>query len=200
MKWGRSMAPFKQMQKDEVSLIKIDGTRINNIRSHVGSKKIFISDASLPIEEGDKILRTLPNGLEEYYVVIDRGYLAGLPPNLPAHYQVKVRKETNEDDVKNSSTVYNLTGNNPRVNIHSQDHSVNVLVNETNVFEELKVTIDKHVSNTDEKTKLLRQVDELKSTKNTTKFTETYKEFITLASNHMTLIAPFIPALTALLN
>ena len=194
------MSPFEQMQKDEVSLIKTDGTRINNIRSHVSPKKIYISDGSLPIEEGDKILRILPNGLEEYYVVIDRGYFSGASHNYPAHYQVEVRKETNEDDVKISSTTYNLTGSNPRVNIHSQDNSVNVLVNETNVFEELKVAIDNHVSNTDEKTKLLRQVDELKSTKDTTKFTEKYKEFITLASNHMTLIAPFIPALTALLN
>lgn len=190
---------FEQLMRDKVSLIKSDGRRFENIISNVGPESIAIHDVSLPIEEGDRFLRTLPNGLEEYYVVRDRGYHQALGI-IPARYNVKVTKENKQDIKETVSTTYNLTGNNSRMNIHSNDYSINVQIDETNVFEELKKTIEKNISNDDEKAKFVSNVEKLKSTQNTQGFTESYKEFIALAANHMTIIAPFIPYLTLLLK
>jgi hypothetical protein len=82
---------------DTVSLIKKDGRRFDNILADVQPKTIFIDDASLPIEEGDRITRKLPNNLTESYLVLDRGYYAS-SGSIQAHYQVKVRKETTVTD------------------------------------------------------------------------------------------------------
>jgi hypothetical protein len=190
---------FEQLMRDKVSLIKSDGRRFDNITSNVGRESISIHDITLPIEEGDRLLRILPNDLEEYYVVLDRGYHQALA-SIPARYSVKVRKENKQDIKETASTIYNLTGNNSRVNIQSNDYSNNVQIDETNVFEELKKTIEKNISNDDEKAKLVSNVEKLKSAQDTQRFTETYKEFIALAASHMTIIAPFIPYLTLLLK
>lgn len=189
---------FELLMRDKVSLIKSDGRRFENIISNVKPESISIHDVTLPIEEGDRFLRTLPNGLEEYYVVLDRGYQQALA-SIPARYNAKVRKETTPD-IKETASTINFTANNSRVNIHSNDYSINVQFDETNVFEELKKTIEKNISNDDEKAKLVSNVKKLKSTQNTQGFTESYKEFIMLAANHMTIIAPFIPYLTLLLK
>lgn len=79
--------------RDKVSLVKQDGAQFDNIQASVQPGKIFIDDASLPIEEGDRIKRKLPSGLTESYLVLDRGYYEGIG-GIPAHYQIKVRKET----------------------------------------------------------------------------------------------------------
>ncbi|OOR59994.1 hypothetical protein BGP34_04095 [Bacillus mycoides] len=64
---------FTTFPTQEVSLLKQNGQCIDDIEAHIQSKVIFIEDISIPIEEGDKILRVLPNGLSETYLVLDRG-------------------------------------------------------------------------------------------------------------------------------
>jgi hypothetical protein len=108
-----------------LSLMKQAGTRINDINAHVQPTMIFIDDATLPIEEGDRFLRRLPNGLEESYLVLDRGYWDG--PGMRPHYQVKVRKETSISVERQAATIYNVRGANPRVSVNSWDASVNVV-------------------------------------------------------------------------
>lgn len=79
--------------RDKVSIVKQDGRRFDDIRANVQQGIIFIDDASLPVEEGDRIKRTLPNGLIESYLVVDRGYYERVG-GIPAHYQIEVRRET----------------------------------------------------------------------------------------------------------
>jgi len=92
------------MLTDVVSLIKVDGQRYDNIKALVQSKLVFIADASLPIEEGDRITRELPNGLVESYLVLDKGFYSAIQ-GMDAHYQVKVRKETTVSDEKSHPTI-----------------------------------------------------------------------------------------------
>lgn len=85
------MSHLKSMCKDNVSLIKANGEKYENISAQVGSTKILIPDYKLPIEEGDKLTRALPNGFEETYEVTDRGYFGGHGPIEP-YYGVQVRR------------------------------------------------------------------------------------------------------------
>jgi hypothetical protein len=185
---------MRNLMRDKVSLIKDDGSRFDDIKANVQQDKIFIDDASLPIEEADKLIRTLPNNLVESYIVLDIG-------GIPSHYQVKVRKESAIPASTPSSIVYNLIGDSSRVNINSQDISVNVKnITSDDLFEELKKAIEENEDNVDKKSKLLSLVDEMEDAQGTDRFRERYKEFVATAADHMTLLTPFLHALTQLLS
>lgn len=52
----------KRFLTDRVTLLKKDGTAYENVEAGVQSNMIFITDASLPVEVGDKTKRLLPSG------------------------------------------------------------------------------------------------------------------------------------------
>ncbi len=85
---------LKQFFNDTVSLLKQDGTQFDNIQASVQPEKIYIEDETLPIEEGDVILRTLKNGLTDRYIVIESTFRQNISPRLPSHYEIRYRKAT----------------------------------------------------------------------------------------------------------
>jgi hypothetical protein len=193
---------FEHMTKDNVSLVKQSGEEFDNIKALVQSNLIVIEDSTLPIEEGDLLLRKLPNGLFEKYIVIDRGFIGGIGGSISAHYQVKVNKEgTIKDNERPTNVTYNLHGAQSRVNIHSQDNSTNIS-NETSetVFTDMRQAIQNNIHNTNEREILLAKLDELQQAKGSTSFIEKYRDFVELAEKHITIIAPFIPALSQFLS
>ena len=82
---------LRSFPTEKVKLIKKDGGSFENIEALVQTEKIFIEDASISIEEEDIIERTLPNGDQERFVVIDRGFYKGIH-GIPDHYQIKLKK------------------------------------------------------------------------------------------------------------
>ena len=57
----------------------------------VGSTGIQSEDITIPIETNDYFERKLPNGVTEYYQVIDAGFHKGMR-DIPDHYQTKVKQ------------------------------------------------------------------------------------------------------------
>ena len=57
----------------------------------VGSSSINSDNGSIPIEIDDYFERNLPNGVIEYYQVIDPGFHMGMH-DIPDHYQTKVKR------------------------------------------------------------------------------------------------------------
>ena len=84
---------LRGMMNDRVRLVKADGKEFGEVPANVQRNMIFIDDANLPIEEGDRLIRCLPNGLDECYLVLDRGLYSAVE-GMQAHYQVQVRKAT----------------------------------------------------------------------------------------------------------
>lgn len=96
--------------------------------------------------------------------------------------------------------VYHLTGDNSRVNVSSTDDSTNVVVsNSKEIFEMIRDAVNSGTPQ-DEQSAILRRLDALEKAQHTPSYAERYKDFIAAAANHMTLIAPFIPALTELID
>ena len=96
--------------------------------------------------------------------------------------------------------VYNLIGPNARVNIQSSDSSTNVVSAESAVlFDNLREAIQKSSLDSTVAQELLQNVNAMQSAAGTKTFGGRYKEFIAVAADHMTLVAPFLPALTQLL-
>jgi len=190
---------MRNLMKDRVTLVKADGARFENVRALVGGGEIHTDEAKLPIEEGDKFERRLPSGLTEVYIVLGRGFYHGMG-GIPDHYQVKVRKET-ELRLRQGPTVYNITGPNSRVNINSTDLSANVVnIGPDALFEELVKAISTGVTDSKRKATLTALVRELEQAKGTPRFVDRYRTFVAAAADHMTLLSPFIPALTQLLQ
>lgn len=197
----RTMAPFRTLMNDTVSLLKATGERIDGIKAHVQSALILIADTSLPIEEGDKLHRTLPNSLVESYLVLDRGFYAAVA-GIPAHFQVKVQKESAiARQAQPQTVIYNLQGANPRVNVNSVDSSTNIItVEREQLFDQLREVVSREIKDSEIQEKMLRKATEMESAAGTNSYVEKYKEFMALAADHMTVLAPLLPGLSQLLG
>jgi len=190
---------LSSFSKDIITLVKPNGEVFDDIQANVQPRVIFIHDEKLPLEENDKIYRKLPSGLVETYIVIDRGYFSGIG-GIRGHYQAKVRKEgsINEEKYKSIINVYNASGPNSRININSKDNSKNYYNDTDLLFEELKLALAGIVEE-EIKEKSFQILEKLNSSKRTSSYLTNYQDFISILANHMTVIAPFIPALTQLI-
>ena len=91
------MAKFlSHIPKEKLILVKQNGMTIE-VEGLVGDSIIMVADETVLIEENDHFERNLPNGLKEYYKVIDKGFMVSPSPSIPNHYQVKVVKIDMED-------------------------------------------------------------------------------------------------------
>ncbi|USK69187.1 hypothetical protein [Peribacillus asahii] len=186
--------------KDLVVLQKQNGETMENIKAIVQPDMIFINDSSLPIEEGDHFIRKLPNGLRETYLVLDRGfYDSGY--GIKAHYQCEVQKVTTRELEQPKQVIYNLYGANSRVNNNSTDQSINIVeMSSDDLFDEIRKALKENIRNEEERRELREIVNELEVNQGTNKFNQLYTKFVTSAANHMTVISPFIPALSQMLQ
>ena len=195
--------PIRRLMRDIVALIKQDGRRFDGIQASVHKNKIITGDPKIPIEEGDIFERKLPSGTVERYLVLDAGYYEGIPGgSIGAHYQSEVRKETKIDAPRSpSQVIYNLIGPNARVNIQSLDASTNTVgIGPDELFEKLRTTIQESVADSHLCEELSAKVTELEKARGSADFVVKYREFMALAANHMTVLAPFLPALAQLLD
>jgi hypothetical protein len=114
--------------KDKVNLKKQDGSGAEGIIATVaGSDLIVIKGKKYIIDVGDLLTRKLSNGAEETYQVVDPKYYETTPGSSGPHYQLKVKKlGVPEAKAAFQHIVYNVTGNNARVNVDSVDNSTNI--------------------------------------------------------------------------
>lgn len=114
---------LRSMCNDKITLINQDGRRHEDVPCVFSSKSIVIPDSSIPVTPGDTILRALPSGIVERYVVVDPGFHQKFH-SISAHYQVKYRRE-GQGQAGAPGYVIHVTGANSRVNIGSTDNSTN---------------------------------------------------------------------------
>lgn len=108
-------------------------------------------------------------------------------------------KMNSSPPMQNINNTYNVQGPNARVNVNSVDASVNSSTSSSdNIFIGL-MDAASEIQNEAERNAIEAAVTEMQQSQGTESFKNTYKDFIASAANHMTLFAPFIPALVALL-
>jgi hypothetical protein len=131
----RSLVPFTNLMRDNVDVLKKDGTRIPGLRANVQRSRIFMKAETLLVEAGDSIVRHTSNGLEETYEVLDPGFCENMG-GIPAHYQMRVRRLGALSGPRTAQSVtYNLIGPNARVNQGSTDQSVNIIGSNNEVLQ-----------------------------------------------------------------
>jgi len=192
------MSILSRFLTDVIVLEKTDGRFFDSIKAGVQPKVILVADVTLPIEEKDKIIRLLPSGVKEIFVVTDPGYQAGIGGIKP-HYQIKYRRESEIDKkVAPQNITYNVSGPNARINIGSTDSSTNIS-NSEKLFTEIRELLTARIADQDERTSLLSKVDELEASQGTKGYVSKYQQFMAQAANHMTVLAPILPALANLI-
>jgi hypothetical protein len=187
---------FEEFMRDTITLKKQDGRIFENIKAQVDAKKIFINNVDMPVEEGDYFCRTLPNGVEETYEVVQAHYNNKFH-EIPAHYQIEVRKTTRQE-YESFKTInnYNVYGNG-KININSTDNSTNTYGNELELFQAIKEVIKTELNDDQE---LINKVSQMETNVGKNSFAAKYNDFIQSIANHITIFVPFIPALTKLLT
>jgi hypothetical protein len=100
-----------------------------------------------------------------------------------------------------SINVYHVQGSNNRWLTNAEDHSVNVITQSSReIFVILRQEIESNLPVGDEQKDILERLSALEQAQNSPSFKQRYTEFIATAANHMQLLAPFIPALTEMLQ
>lgn len=195
---------FEQFQIDKIKIIKKEnGAMSPEIKALVDSKNklIHIHIQNITegwyINDGDYIDRILPNDNIDRYIVLDNGFKAAWQI-FPERYECVVKKVTAVDLAPNPSVVYNINGYNTRVYNDSIDNSKNTIsINNSELFASLISTIRKQVSDNGE---LINLVKEMENNQGKSGFLKSYQDFISSAANHMTILSPYLPALTQLLT
>ena len=77
------------------------------------------------------------------------------------------------------------------------DFTQSISINNSGVFADLRNAVLSSTLAEGDRVKLVTSIDAMESAKSTPTFLDRYKEFIGLAADHMTLLAPYLPALTA---
>lgn len=195
-----AVSVFHQMARDIVTVLHSDGSLVReNVRANVQAKSISIFDMSIPIEPGYIITRQVPSGIVEEFIVVDPGYSAQFH-GIPAHYTIKYRRK---DAVSRpAGAVYNVTGPNARINIGSYDASRNINFHAGSadeLFSLIRAAISDGLESQEECEKALEAVAEMETALGTPTFVDRYTRFVGVVADHITLVAPFIPALTELL-
>jgi len=77
---------------DDIYIESSSGETVGPVKSSVQGNKIFIGDETLVVEEGWKILRQLPNGKMESYLVLHVDFHKDPFGGALSHYEITTRK------------------------------------------------------------------------------------------------------------
>lgn len=189
--------PWKHLTTpQDVDIVAPDGTVRCRVAGHYSGSMFIIDDLSVDVQAGDEIRRMLPNGKEEAFHVDDPRFYDGA---FSPHYQVKVSRKGTFPRHSGGNYNINLHGLNPRVNIGSTDNSTNTAVS-GNLFSDIRCAVESGVSDPAQQASLLSKIDDVEKAKGTGNLIQAYQQLIASAADHMTILAPFLPALTQLLK
>jgi hypothetical protein len=169
---------------DDLEIRKSNGS-VFKLKGLVSKNKITLADLKAPVEEGDEITRQLPSGVTERYEVLHVQHYSGLRGS-GAHVELDVRKAGSRSrSERPAQTVYNITGNNPRVNVNSTDQSVNVVnTNSEELFDKLLKSVHEQAFASELRKQLAEVVEEMRKVQGTPEYTNAYVRFMSIAADH----------------
>ncbi|WP_417610635.1 hypothetical protein [Parasphingorhabdus sp.] len=184
---------FDDLPKSKFDIVDAEGKIRSQVDAIATGKKIIVPDETVIIQTGDEMRRRLPNGTDETFEVVDPVYFQKTF-GLPGHFQVEVRKKGMFPHGTGGNYTISVTGTNSRVNIASSDLSTNVAIDKS-VFSHIRETLKNKVDDETERAALLAALQRVEAAGDENELGSAYQTFIAAAANHMTVIAPFLPAL-----
>lgn len=199
-----NLANFMRMggEKFEVYRNEEKVSEVDGLSNHEESTKKaylgFYPNADIKI--GDWLIGMVSNNC--FYIEDIKSHIVkGTVFQLKGYYLTKVEYEKRKKKDEGITNIYNLNGANAKINNHSNDHSVNIInMSSTDLFDEIRNVLNNNITETNELNSLKEAVAEMENNQNTSTFNQSYTKFITSAANHMTILSPFIPALTQMIT
>jgi hypothetical protein len=179
--------------------VQLDDQLINNLINNLMDLRGLLAQQAgrvLPV-----MTENAPANLHQAYSqMVDTESLVSM--NL-LRVQVERRRlmpKKGDDSQTRVTNVYHVTGEGARLNVNSTDNSINVIsTSKEEIFTAMKAEINSRVSD-DRQKEILERLSSLEQAQNSPDFVQRYFDFVGAAANHMTVIAPFIPALTEMLH
>jgi hypothetical protein len=195
---GNMSPPWRELCKPEkIDIVAPDGSVRCHVVGYYGGTQFVIDDMKVDVRAGDQIRRMLPNGREEAFIVQDPKFYPAGP--FGPHYQVKIGRGNVLSKQPGVNYDIHVSGSNSRVNIASTDQSLNTVVS-GGVFNEIRRALEGQIQDEGAREQLKNLLSELEAARDQKSFISGYQAFIASAANHITIIAPFLPALTELLK
>jgi len=194
---------FDTFPKTKFVVLKPNGQsfEMKAIESRKGKGVMVEHSAIAPnvIETDDILEAHYSNGTQVKYIVIEPGFHEEW--NVFAkHYQIKIRPYNEVKDVHHDLpfSIRNTNGS-VIINTNSPHSQIDVQQN-VSVFDKIENVIRDN-SEFSNKTELVALVEQMKNSMHDKKtFAQSYGKFISAAANHMTILSPFLPALSAFLG
>lgn len=111
--------------EDDARIEKQNGSVVGPYKASFLGKTVLILDETADVEEGDVILRALPNGKDERCKVTDVTFYNRGVAGMGAHYQIKYRKGGQSEMQKPGHTI-NIHG---AQSVQVGDHNTQNIVN-----------------------------------------------------------------------
>ncbi|HID4641759.1 TPA: hypothetical protein ACXE83_005279 [Klebsiella pneumoniae] len=70
--------PLAQVMRDTLSLVKQNGVRTDGIKGSVQKDRIYIHRSDIAIDKNDLLIRSMPHGGTEEYIVIEPNFRMGI--------------------------------------------------------------------------------------------------------------------------
>ena len=175
-----------------------DGSENDEILGGVDGDTVYTEDVTLKIKPRDGIRRGLPSGEDQVFIVKTIDYQEG-SPRIHPFYVIKCER----DGIRHRQPPVVTIKDSPqaRVNIGSRDESSNTInYQSAAVFTETRELLQTHVNDPAELKRLLDGLGAMESSLGKDNFKEAYRQFISMAADHLTILTPVIPQLTNLLQ
>lgn len=184
------------IKSQDIDVVSPEGEVRCRIKAKYAGSIFLVTDTSADIRVGDEIRRLLPNGKEEAFVVDDPKFYDA--SSFGPHYQVAVSRPRTFDRKTGENYSIHVSGHNSRVNIDSNDYSNNT-VSSGSLFDEVREAVSQGVGDANARDELIAAVRALEASKDKASFGKSYQAFIASSANHMSIVAPFLPALATML-
>ncbi len=191
------VAPWRSLSKAEpVRIVAPDGSERCRVQAYFAGNLFIVEDMNADMQPGDELRRSLPNGKDDVYQIVDPAlYDTG---RMPAHYQIKVSRKGTFDHNAGGHLI-SVTGPNSRVNINSTDNSTNVAY-AGDLFGDMRNVIQAGVADPARRSEIVAAIDDAERAKGTTNFLSAYQKVVSVAADHVGLLSPFLPSLTGLIG
>ncbi|HUA67353.1 MAG TPA: hypothetical protein VMA13_02290 [Candidatus Saccharimonadales bacterium] len=175
-----------------------DQTANQDVKDYINAKLAApVRECKGGAEASLKLFKTKPNPpIEKHYDSIQRKIFAEVDLFCA---KLEAQAVERKNGRMSSNITYYLQGDNPRININSQDYSINI-ANSKIVFDEIRKLIDLSIADENLKKNLHAKTTEMEQSVGKSSFLQKYSEFMALAANHATVFAPFLPALAQFLQ
>lgn len=189
--------PWRNLPIPQVDAVIVspEGEVRANVRAY-WSESIIIEDVSIDVKEGDEIRRQLPNGNDEVFIIDDpKCNVGGI---FTDHYRLKISRKKNYPHGQGGHYSVTISGHNSSVNIGLGNTSTNI--SHGDVYSQIERALSDDKANQEAVAELKVLLREIKMAQTQPERLSAYQRFIAKAANHMVILTPFLPQLTALLT